>query len=379
MRVWPFNRSRYTVPTVASDSLHFVQEALRREIEDVLVVKESETRGLALRWSGTLLVEPARALTTIEPRFQPYGFTPFLKREGDVTWIEALPLANVVARRRPVLSLVLFILTVISTLVAGGLWTGSLPFLTFNPFVQPMKLLDGAPFAVTLLGILGTHEFGHYFTARSYGASVSLPYFIPAPPPLPFGTLGAVIVMRSPARDRNSLFDIAVAGPLAGLVVAVPAVLLGLSWSRVGPIPPDATTFGDSLLMRLLTYLVFGRIPEGMDVFIHPVALAGWVGLFVTALNLFPVGQLDGGRIAYALFGAWHRQVSIATFFGLLALGAAFQSVNWIVFAGLVVLLIGFHHAPPLDDLTPLSPRRYAVGVFCLILLVLLIPPIPIQ
>jgi len=380
MRAWPFNRhSRYTVPTVASDSLHFVQEALRREIEDVLVVKESAARGLALRWSGTLLVEPARALTTIEPRFQPYGFTPFLKREGDVTWIEALPLANVVARRRPVLSLVLFILTVISTLVAGGLWTGSLPFLTFNPLLQPMKLLDGAPFAVTLLGILGTHEFGHYFTARFYGASVSLPYFIPAPPPLPFGTLGAVIVMRSPARDRNSLFDIAVAGPLAGLVVAVPALLLGLSWSRVGPIPPDATTFGDSLLMRLLTYLVFGRIPEGMDVFIHPVALAGWVGLFVTALNLFPVGQLDGGRIAYALFGAWHRQVSIATFFGLLALGAAFQSVNWIVFAGLVVLLIGFHHAPPLDDLTPLSPRRYAVGVFCLILLVLLIPPIPIQ
>jgi membrane-associated protease RseP (regulator of RpoE activity) len=380
MRFWPFNRSsRYTVQTVANDSLLFVQDALRREIEDVLVVKESEARGLALRWSGTLLVEPARALTIIEPRLQPYGFTPFLKREGDVTWIEALPLANVVARRRPVLSLVLFMLTVVSTLVAGGLWTGSLPFLTFDPFLMPMKLLDGAPFAVTLLGILGTHEFGHYFTARAYGASVSLPYFIPAPPPLPFGTLGAVIVMRSPARDRNSLFDIAVAGPLAGLVVAVPALLLGLSWSRVGPIPPDATSFGDSLLMRLLTYLVFGRIPEGMDVFVHPVALAGWVGLFVTALNLFPVGQLDGGRISYALFGAWHRQVSIATFFGLLALGAAFQSVNWIVFAGLVVLLIGFHHAPPLDDLTPLSPRRYAVGVFCLILLVLLIPPVPIQ
>ncbi len=204
-----------------------------------------------------------------------------------------------------------------------------------------MRLLDGAPFAFTLLGILGTHEFGHSFTARSYGASVSLPYFIPAPPPLPFGTLGAVIVMRSPARDRNSLFDIAVAGPLAGLVVAVPALWLGLSWSRVGPVPPDATSFGDSLLMRLLTYLVLGRIPDGLDVFVHPVALAGWVGLFVTALNLFPVGQLDGGRIAYALFGARHRQVSIATFFGLLALGAVFKSVNWIVFAALVALLIG--------------------------------------
>ncbi len=380
MRFWPFRRRAHdTVPSVTSDALLFAEEALRRDLDDVLVVKEREARGLTLRWGGTLLMEPARALAVIEPRFRPYGFTPFLKREGDVIWIEAMPLSNVVARPRPVLSLMLFLLTVLSTLIAGGLWTGSLPFLTFDPLQSPMRLLDGAPFAITLLGILATHEFGHYFTARSYGASVSLPYFIPAPPPLPFGTLGAVIVMRSPARDRNSLFDIAVAGPLAGLIVAVPALLLGLSWSRVGPIPPDATSFGDSLLMRLLTYIVFGHIPEGMDVFIHPVALAGWVGLFVTALNLFPVGQLDGGRIAYALFGAWHRQVSIATFFGLLALGAVFKSVNWIVFAGLVVVLIGFHHAPPLDDVTPLSPRRYAVGVFCLILLVLLIPPVPIQ
>ena len=185
------------------------------------------------------------------------------------------------------------------------------------------------PFAFTLLAILGTHEFGHYFTARYHGASVSLPYFIPAPPPLfLFGTLGAVIRMRSPARDRNSLFDIAVAGPLAGLVVAVPALLLGLSlvhgWAcccRSTAGSPSATRS----LMRLLTWLVFGSIPPGMDVFVHPVALAGWVGLFVTALNLFPVGQLDGGRIAYALFGPWHRQVSIATFVGLLALGAVFR------------------------------------------------------
>jgi membrane-associated protease RseP (regulator of RpoE activity) len=376
MRFWPIaRRPRYAAP----DSLFFAQETLRREIEDVFLVKEQESRGPALRWGGELLVTPARALPVIEGRFRPYGFTPFLKREGDVTWIEAMPLANVVVRSRPGLNLALFLLTVLSTLVAGGLWTGSLPFVTFDPFKDPMQLLTGAPFAVTLLGILGTHEFGHYFTARRYGASVSLPYFIPAPPPLPFGTLGAVIIMRSPARDRNSLFDIAVAGPLAGLAVAVPALLLGLSWSRVGPIPADAMSFGDSILMRFLTYLVFGHIPDGMDVFIHPVALAGWVGLFVTALNLFPVGQLDGGRIAYALFGSWHRQVSIATFVGLLALGAVFRSMNWIVFAALVALLIGFHHAPPLDDLTPLSPRRYAVGVFCLVLLVLLIPPVPIQ
>jgi membrane-associated protease RseP (regulator of RpoE activity) len=259
---------------------------------------------------------------------------------------------------------------------------GAFPFVTFNPLREPLRLLDGVPFSFTLLAILGTHEFGHYFTARYYGASVSLPFFIPAPPPLfLFGTMGAVIRMRSPARDRNSLFDIAVAGPLAGLVVAVPALLLGLSWSRVGMVLPEHTglTFGDSLLMRLLTWMVFGPIPSGMDVFVHPVALAGWVGLFVTALNLFPVGQLDGGRIAYALVGAWHRQVSIATFAGLVALSAVFQSPNWVVFGALILVLMGIRHAPPLDDLTPLSRRRYALGLFCLLLLIALIPPVPIR
>jgi membrane-associated protease RseP (regulator of RpoE activity) len=241
-------------------------------------------------------------------------------------------------------------------------------------------LLEGAPFAFTLLAILGTHEFGHYLTARGYGASVSLPYFIPAPPPFLFGTLGAVIRLRSPARDRNSLFDIAAAGPLAGLLVALPAVWLGLGWSRVGPIPPEgALIFGDSLVMKALTRLRFGALPDGMDVFVHPVALAGWVGLFVTALNLFPVGQLDGGRIAYALFGERHRTVSLMTFLGLVAMGAITGAMNWFVWAGLLFFLIGFHHSPPLDDLTPLSPARCAVGVLCLVLLVLLVPPVPIQ
>jgi membrane-associated protease RseP (regulator of RpoE activity) len=234
------------------------------------------------------------------------------------------------------------------------------------------------------MAILGVHEFGHYFTARYYGASVSLPYFIPIPPsPVTFiGTLGAIIRMSSPARDRNSLFDIAVAGPLAGLAVALPAMVAGLSWSHLVPAPPAGAMqlgFGDSLLFAFLREVIVGRVPEGMVLFTHPVADAAWVGLFVTALNLFPVGQLDGGRIAYGLFGPRHRAVSIGTFVALLVLGVVAQSMNWIVFAALVFLLIGFHHAPPLNDLTPVSPGRYAVGVLCLILLVLLIPPVPLQ
>ena len=382
MRLWPFSTTAPEVNGAAPEGYAVVEDLLRRNVEDIFRVERQEVRGATFAWGGTLLVEPARALALIEPRFKPFGYTPFLGRQGDLVWIRAVPLAQVSEPARSRTNLVLFALTVLSTLAAGCLVNGSFPFVTFNPFRQAGRLLDGVPFAFTLLAILGTHEFGHYFTARYYGASVSLPFFIPAPPPFfLFGTLGAVIRMRSPARDRNSLFDIAVAGPLAGLVVAVPALLLGLSWSRVGMLLPEHSglTFGDSLLLRFFTWLVFGPIPQGMDVFVHPVALAGWVGLFVTALNLFPVGQLDGGRIAYALFGQRHRQISIATFVGLMALGAVFRSANWIVFAGLVLLLMGFHHAPPLDDLTPVSRGRYALGVCCLILLVLLIPPVPIS
>jgi membrane-associated protease RseP (regulator of RpoE activity) len=382
MRLWPFSTTAPEVNGAAPEGYAVVEDLLRRNVEDIFRVERQEVRGATFAWGGTLLVEPARALALIEPRFKPFGYTPFLGRQGDLVWIRAVPLAQVSEPARSRTNLVLFALTVLSTLAAGCLVNGSFPFVTFSPFRQPGRLLDGVPFAFTLLAILGTHEFGHYFTARYYGASVSLPFFIPAPPPFfLFGTLGAVIRMRSPARDRNSLFDIAVAGPLAGLVVAVPALLLGLSWSRVGMLLPEHSglTFGDSLLLRFFTWLVFGPIPQGMDVFVHPVALAGWVGLFVTALNLFPVGQLDGGRIAYALFGQRHRQISIATFVGLMALGAVFRSANWIVFAGLVLLLMGFHHAPPLDDLTPVSRGRYALGVCCLILLVLLIPPVPIS
>jgi membrane-associated protease RseP (regulator of RpoE activity) len=378
MRRWPFQSSEQA----PLEHFPIIEDLLRRNIEDIFRVERQEARGVTFGWGGTLLVEPARALALIEPRFKSFGYTPFLGRQGDLVWIRAVPLAEVSERTKAGVNLILFALTLLSTLAAGSLVSGSFPFVTFNPSLEPFRLLDGVPFAFTLLAILGTHEFGHYFTARYHGASVSLPYFIPAPPPIfLFGTMGAVIRMRSPARDRNSLFDIAVAGPLAGLVVAVPALLLGLSWSRVGMVLPDHSglTFGDSLLMRVLTWLVFGSIPPGMDVFVHPVALAGWVGLFVTALNLFPVGQLDGGRIAYALFGPWHRQVSIATFVALMALGAVFHSANWIVFAGLILLLMGFHHPPPLDDLSPLSRRRYVLGVFCLILLILLIPPVPIS
>jgi membrane-associated protease RseP (regulator of RpoE activity) len=372
MRLWPFRRRRAAVPS--ADSSAFTVAELGPQLAGVLAVDQVRVEGHAVAFGGRLLTQPATAVTELVGRFRPFGYTPFLQAGQGLTWVRALPFVDVVMPSKPRTNIVLFLLTVLSTIVAG-----SQAFFAFNPFVEPRRLLEGVPFAFTLLAILGTHEFGHYFTARAYGASVSLPYFIPAPPPLLFGTLGAIIRMRSPARDRNSLFDIAAAGPLAGLVVALPALWIGLGWSKVAAVPAGGSvSFGDSLLLRFMTWLAFGPLPPGHDVFVHPVALAGWVGLFVTALNLIPVGQLDGGRIAYALFGARHRQISIATFLGLLALGAVTGAGNWFVWAFLLLFVMGFHHQPPLDDLSPLSPGRYAVGVLCLLLLILLIPPVPI-
>lgn len=288
-------------------------------------------------------------------------------------------------RARPVLAVVLFALTCLSTLFAGALHAGAVELSW-----PPAWLLSGVPFAGTLLAILGVHELGHYVTARRHGAAVSLPYFIPAPPPFPFGTLGAVIRMRSLVADRNALLDIAAAGPLAGLAVAVPALVLGLSWSTVGPAPDGLyIDVGNSVVTGLIRIALFGPLPEGTFVYTHPVADAGWVGLFVTALNLFPVGQLDGGRIAYALFGRRHIAIGRAALVATVTMGVVTwlwnlettwtAGLNWFVWVALVYFLLGVRHGPLLDDWTPLSAGRRRVGLLCLLLFILLVPPHPLQ
>ncbi len=378
MRLWP-RRRRWDVAPFPTDDLLVTEDVLRRNVEDLMTVRDRQIQGGAIVFRGDLRVEPARALDLMLARFKPFGYTPFLRSSQGQSAVQAVPLKEVTVPSRVRLSVGLFLLTCLSPLLAGAVFFGS-PTVA-GPATSPVLawLLSGAPFAATLLAILTTHEFGHYFTARYYKASVSLPYFIPAPPPLFVGTLGAVIRMRSPVSNRNALFDIAAAGPLAGLVIAIPAIMLGLQWSMVAPVHAGAVSFGDSLLMRFLVYTQFGSIPAGSDVFVHPVAIAGWFGLLITALNLFPVGQLDGGRIAYALFGRWHGLVGKVTFAALLALGAITRSPNWVVWAALIFFLIGFHHSPPLDDVTPLSRGRRVVGALCLVLLVLLVPPVPIQ
>ena len=269
-------------------------------------------------------------------------------------------------RRLPILHIVLFLTTMLTTTFAGAYQ------LNAQPFDDPAALVLGLPFALTLMSILFSHEMGHYCFARLHGVWASLPYFLPAPPSIfPIGTFGAFIRMKSPPADRRALFDVGAAGPWAGVCLAIPAVIIGLSLSEVRPLSPfeGGLILGDSLLFSALTHLVLGVDADTVSVTLHPIAFAGWFGLLVTCLNLLPVGQLDGGHVVYSLFGTYHRWIARGFLVIIFALGYQYW-LGWFVWV-VLLLLLGVDHPPTRDFFSPLDPRRkrYAwctVGLFAL-------------
>jgi len=344
---------------------------LARLLTDVFRVEEFQIEEAAIRFRGILLASPETAVRVLAGRLGPLGYHPLLRSREEIVLLRAAPRARPWLRE-PWPNLVLFVATLLSTLFVGALHRGA------NPLQDPTNLLAGLPFAGTLLAILGVHELGHYFTAKAYGIRVTLPYFIPAPIPPPFGligTFGAFIRMKSPVTDRRALLDVGIAGPLAGLVLAIPAVLVGLRLSTVVPAQGAGVGLGSSLLFLALQVVAVGPVPDGLDVLLHPVAFAGWIGFFVTALNLLPLGQLDGGHIAYALLGRRHREVAMGTAALLVGLGI-FVWQGWLVWA-VLAMAMGFQHPPPLDDVTRLNPTRRLLAVGAFVLLVLLITPAP--
>lgn len=264
--------------------------------------------------------------------------------------------AEPVPRRRLLVHAALLVVTVATTTAAGAVWDGH------DPFAHPRALIDGLPFAVTLLSILLVHEAGHYLMCRRHGVSASLPYFLPAPPMIfPLGTFGAFIRIRSRFPDRRALFDIGAAGPWAGFVVALISTAVGLRLSTVLTEAPVGRVleFGDSVLTTVLTRLVLHADPS--KVALHPVAVAGWFGLFVTSINLLPVGQLDGGHVLYAAAGRRPRLVP-----ALLIASLAWLGMNgwpgWIAWALVLALFFLLGHPPTDDDPAPLGlARRLAV------------------
>jgi membrane-associated protease RseP (regulator of RpoE activity) len=296
-------------------------------------------------------------------------FWPFRKKESPYLVWEGDPAFAVPARKPRIFwNVVLFFLTLITTMLAGALQEG------VNPFTHPAQIYRGIPFALALMGILLAHELGHYLVARKHGVNVTLPYFIPAPSFI--GTFGAFIKMRSPARDRRMLMDIGAAGPLVGIMVCVPILLLGLSFSEVKKIEVQTgIRLGDSLLLWLINHWLFGEIPAGHDVFLHPVGFAGWIGLLVTSLNLLPIGQLDGGHVVYALMGEKQNKTSKIVFAGLLTLGVLGWE-GWLFWAFLLWIL-GFRHPPPLEWWVPLDLKRKVLGWVTLAVFVLTFIPVP--
>jgi membrane-associated protease RseP (regulator of RpoE activity) len=284
-----------------------------------------------------------------------------------------------VARKpvRPWLHWLLFGLTAITTTWAGAGHQG------VDLAQEPGRFTVGLPYSIGLLLILGVHELGHFFVARRHAMDVTPPYFIPVP--FGLGTFGAFIQMRSPPVNRKTLFDVAVAGPLAGFVIAVPALLLGLRSSSIAAGDAGAlshgflhgATVGSSILFTVLTKLSFGDAAQyGALVHLSPLAFAGWLGLFITALNLLPVGQLDGGHITRAMFGSRIGGTISSVAMWSLFLLALFVWPGLMMWA-LIVFFIAGRGAPPLNDVTPLDTGRMVVGYIAILILILILAPMP--
>ncbi|GAB4505466.1 MAG: site-2 protease family protein [Anaerolineales bacterium] len=371
-------------------------------IDDVTALDPA--KGPFLRYRGHLLSDDsAAAYDQLAASVSSYGITPLFRLEqgAQVIYLTLSPPAQKPAN--PWINVILFILTVFSVMLAGATPQEPIPPDPLGQMLALFKsIFTGWPFALALLGILLSHEFGHYLVSRYHKTPATLPYFIPLPFS-PLGTMGAAILMKGVPKNRRILFDIGVAGPLAGMVIAIPVLFLGLSLSQLGTVEASVSSFmeGNSILYLLAKYAVFGKLlPEpttfsglsplqywlryfftgqpapigATDVFIHPVAFAGWAGLLVTALNLIPAGTLDGGHVVYALFGKRARK-AFPYLIGLLVY-LGFSWSGWWLWAALLFWL-GQVNAETLDQITLLDSKRRAVAIFVILLFLLVFTPVP--
>ena len=295
---------------------------------------------------------------------------------------------------RPLLASLLFVVTLFTVTTVGAVLylatrtdvVTDLPLLLSWQTVRgvwsdPALLATGLGLSVPTLFILLCHEMGHYLACRHYGYPVSPPYFLPAP--FGLGTLGAFIRIGAPVRSKRELFDIGAAGPLAGFAALLPFLGWGVALSRPVPLPPPPAGIaemillvpGRSLGLQLATWAAHGRLPEGYILDLHPFALAAWVGLLATALNLLPLGQLDGGHILYALAGTRHRRLALVLWSALLLLGLAWP--GWALWC-LVILILGLRHPPVADEALPIGRPRRLMAAALLLIFLLCFAPVPL-
>ncbi len=371
-------------------------------IEDVTA--QDPEKGPLLRYRGYLLNDDsASAYDQLAASLKPYDLTPLFRMEKGEQVIYLVKTPPKQKPANPWVNVILFVITVFSVMLAGATPEGPLPDSFGGQMLALLQnIFTGWPFALAMLGILLAHEFGHYLVSRYHKTPATLPYFIPFPFS-PLGTMGAAILMKGVPKNKRILFDIGVAGPLAGMVVAIPVLFLGLKMSSLGSIDAGPGSFieGNSLIYLFAKFAVFGKfLPEpasfngvspflywlryfftgqplpfgGTDVFIHPVAFAGWAGLLVTALNLVPAGTLDGGHVVYSLFGEKARK-AFPFIIAIMAVLGLFWS-GWWLWAFLLFWL-GRVNAETLDQITPLDSRRRMVAFLVIVLFVLVFTPVP--
>jgi membrane-associated protease RseP (regulator of RpoE activity) len=368
-------------------------------IEDVTSM--DPLKGTLIRYRGSLLTEDSvAAFDQLTDSLSQYSLMPLFRVEEDRQVVYIAPKLPEPKQDKASTNIILFVLTVFSVMLAGAQPEGPIPQDTMGQLLALARsIFTGWPFAASLLGILLAHEFGHYFMSRYHKTPATLPYFIPFPLS-PLGTMGAAILLRGTPKNKRVLFDIGIAGPLAGLIVAIPVLLYGLQLSTLGTIEPNPNGYleGNSLMYLLAKFVVFGQLlpapaePQsflywvqyfftgrpipfgGLDVFIHPVAFAGWGGLLVTGLNLIPAGTLDGGHVVYGVFGDKAKKAFPYIIGVLLVLGMFWS--GWWLWAALL-FWFGQVNAQPLDQITTLDPPRKALAVLMLIIFVLVFMPVP--
>lgn len=315
----------------------------------------------------------------LEPEFRGLDSSdPLAFQAASATWEAPAP----VRRGRPWLNALLLLATLVTTTGMGALHYAGFRagFTNAVPALGLPLLLNGLWYSMTILAILGCHELGHYYACRYYRVDASLPYFLPAP--ILTGTLGAFIRIREPIRTKRMLFDIGVAGPLAGFVIAVPALVIGLMLSNLAPLPPtfSGLALGEPLLFKGAARVIWGTEPQGYALNLHPMAFAAWFGLLATALNLFPIGQLDGGHIAYAVLG---RRATVVTYGAIgCALVLTYLSSSWLVWTALVIAMLFFfgpRHPQTADEHVPLDRARLGIAILALGIFIVCFTPAPIE
>ena len=285
------------------------------------------------------------------------------------------------------LHVLLFALTIASTTVVGAEhYAGFIDDFRHSaslPMPFGALLVRGLYYSITILAILGCHELGHYFACRYYNVDASLPFFLPVPFFLT-GTMGAFIRIREPIPQKKMLFDIGIAGPIAGFVIAVPALIIGVSLSHVVRLPVDQSgmmDLGEPLLFKMVSWLIWGSVPDGYSLNMHPIAFAAWFGLLATALNLFPIGQLDGGHVSYSVLGTrFSTYVTFATLAVVLSLSWFAKSwIVWGLLTAVMLVVFGPKHPPVFDEDVPLDRTRRWLALFAVLMFVLCFTPAPIS